>query len=153
MVSSEEKINYVTEYLTNYSSHLSALNKLGLTDAAVLFEQFAEKISTLWFDQSFHNLNVSKANYPYVDLISDNGQIFVQVSTVLDIPTKIRKTLENIKNAAEGNDEKANAANKITSIYFFVTENESLRRVKDYTSTSRIGNIDFRQSDNLISFP
>lgn len=153
MVSSEEKINYVTEYLTNYSSHLSALNKLGLTDAAVLFEQFAEKISTLWFDQSFHNLNVSKANYPYVDLISDNGQIFVQVSTVLDIPTKIRKTLENIKNAAEGNDEKANAANKITSIYFFVTENESLRRVKDYTSTSRIGNVDFRQSDNLISFP
>ena len=37
-------------------------------------------IKVFLFGQAFHNLNVDKTNYPYVDLISEDGSILIQVS-------------------------------------------------------------------------
>lgn len=91
-----EHINFIADCLTNYKIKIQALNKAGLFDSAKLFEYFALEICRLWFKQNFHNLNEIQANYPYVDLVSEDGQIYVQVSTVQDIPAKIKSTLDKI---------------------------------------------------------
>lgn len=145
-----ERINYITDYLTNYNQYMASLNKLGLTDAAILFEMFAEKVCSLWFGQAFHNLNVAKANYPYVDLISADEQIFVQVSTVQNVPAKIKNTLENIRDAVM-KDPNSNAA-RLTSVKFFVAGNDSVRKVRNYTGNDKIGNVEFQSSQDLITF-
>ena len=84
-------------------------------------------------------------NYPYVDLLSDDRQIFVQVSTAQNVPTKIKDTLENIKNG------KKEYVSDIKEVYFFVLHNESIDDVKDYAGDSRIGKIDFEQAKHLIT--
>ncbi len=59
-----------------------------------MFELFAIEGCNLWFKQKFTNLNVETSNYPYVDLISDDNKLLIQVSSVQDLPVKIKKTLE-----------------------------------------------------------
>ena len=70
-----EQINFIADCLTNYNIKIQALNKAGLFDSAKLFEYFALGSCRLWFKQNFHNLNEIQANYPYVDLVSEDGQI------------------------------------------------------------------------------
>ena len=145
MKNSAERIQFITEYIEAYEAKIKVLNKNGLFDSAKLYELFAAKVCDLWFGQDFKNLNTRTANYPYVDLISDDGLIYVQVSTVQDVPLKIKGTLEKI----EAN--KSDEFSKIQKIYFFVLNNESVAKVKDICGENKIGNIDFVKADNLIT--
>lgn len=142
---SAERIQYIVEYIVSYKAKIEALNKKGLFDTATLYEIFAQKICELWFGQKFLNLNIMKANYPYVDLISEDRDIVVQVSTTQNIPTKVKSTLEKIR------DTKSKDLQKVKKLFFFVLANDSVGRVQDYTGLSRIGNIDFKREENLIT--
>lgn len=139
-----ERIQYITNYIVNYENNIKTLNKLGLFNDATLFELFAIKCISLWFGQRFFNLNSSRANYPYVDLISSDNQIYVQVSTNQDIVNKIKSTLEKIS---------INEAYKdnLKEVYFFVLNNASISNVKDYSHDNQIGNIEFLKDKHLIT--
>lgn len=76
-------------------------NKNGLFDAAKMFELFAVEVCNVRFGQKFSNLNVETATYPYVDLISENRAFLVQISTDQDVPTKIRSTLEKMRDSKD----------------------------------------------------
>lgn len=141
---SVERIQYITDYIGNYENNIKILNKLGLFDNATLFELFAIECASLWFGQRFSNLNSTKANYPYVDLISSDNQIFVQVSTNQDIVNKIKSTLEKISSNKVYKD-------KLKEVYFFVLNNPSISNVKDYSHDNQIGNIEFLKDKHLIT--
>ncbi|MEA4923462.1 MAG: SMEK domain-containing protein [Eubacteriaceae bacterium] len=142
---SAERMQYITEYMISYKSKIENLNKNGLFDAAKLFELFAEKICKLWFGQQFKNLNDTTANFPYVDLISDDGQLYIQVSTTQNISKKIRGTLEKIR------DNKSNSNYDIKKLFFIMLADSNGTNIKDYSGSNKIGNIDFVVQDNLIS--
>ena len=103
MLFSNDRMSFITEYISAYEQKIKLANKQGLFDAAKMFELFAIEICNLWFGQEFRNLNVTSANYPYVDLISHDENLYVQVSTVIDIPTKVKKTLEKIRDSKNEN--------------------------------------------------
>lgn len=145
MRDSAERIQYIADYLSSYKAKIESLNKNGLFDAATLYELFASEVCKLWFGQSFINLNMVRPNYPYVDLVSEDGTIYVQVSTGQDIPEKVKSTLKKIKNA------KAPSYSKIRRLYFFVLGNGSIRDVPEYKGKTRIGAIDFSPEEQLIS--
>ena len=145
MRESAERVQYITEYIVSYRAKIEALNKKGLFDTATLYEIFAQKICSLWFGQKFYNLNETKANFPYVDLISEDIKLYVQVSTIQDVPAKVKSTLEKIR------DSKSSELQKVKKLFFFVLSNESVGRVKDYVGSSKIGNIDFIRDENLIT--
>ncbi|MEA4895911.1 MAG: SMEK domain-containing protein [Oscillospiraceae bacterium] len=90
MKASCERMDYIVEYLSTYENKIKAANKLGLFDAAKMFELFAQNVSALWFGQPFTNLNAEVSNYPYVDLIAEDKTVFVQVSTTQDIAQKVK---------------------------------------------------------------
>lgn len=145
MLGSNEKISFINEYINAYQSKINMANKYGLFDAAKMFELFAVHICGLWFGQKFTNLNIENSTYPYVDLVSEDNQIFVQVSTVQDIPTKIKKTLEKIR---DSDDERFLLLNKVI---FFVLSNDSIDKVQDYSGDKKIGQISFSKKENLIT--
>lgn len=145
MKNSAERIQYITDYLSSYEAKINALNKAGLLDSATLFEIFAQNICRIWFGQKFSNLNDSRSNFPYVDLISEDKKLYVQVSTTNSVPNKIKHTLEKIKN-----NESDNSKN-IEKLYFVTLSNASIKNIKDYCGESRIGKIDFKASENLIT--
>ena len=66
-----------------------------------MFELFAVEVCNVCFGQKFSNLNVETATYPYIDLISENRELLVQVSTAQDVPTKIKNTLEKIRDSKD----------------------------------------------------
>lgn len=142
---SVERIQYITEYIVSYKAKIEALNKKGLFDTATLYEMFAQKICEIWFGQKFLNLNTTRANFPYVDLISEDNKLYVQVSTTQDIPTKVKSTLEKIR------DSKSNELEDVKKLFFFVLTNESVDRVRNFTGASRIGEIEFAKTENLIT--
>lgn len=145
MLDSEIKINYISEYISAYESKIKLLNSEGLFDAAKLFELFAIEVGSLYFGQRLENLNIEKFNYPTVDLISEDKTFYVQVSTVKDIPSKIKYTLEKIKNSNNQN------LKDIKRVIFFVLNNESVSNVTDYIYENQIGNIPFTRKDNLVT--
>lgn len=145
MNNSVERIKYLTKYILNYESKIKAFNKLGLFDEAKMFELFAIEVCKLYFLCDFSNLNFVRNNYPCVDLISDSKDLYVQVSTSENVPTKIKNTLLNIKNS--DNQE----IKKIKKIYFLVLNNDSIGKVKDYTGKNKIGKISFEKNKNLIT--
>lgn len=145
MLNSTDRINFISNYIGNYETKIKLLNGNGLFDAAKLFELFAQEVCKLWFGKSFHNLNEIKANYPYVDLLSDDNNIYVQVSTSKDLPTKIKSTLEKIKK------DKKKQFKELRQVYFFVLNNESVTQVKDFSGASKIGNVDFIKEKHLIT--
>ena len=145
MRDSAERIQFIAGYLSSYKSKIESLNKNGLFDAATLYELFASEVCRLWFGQSFKNLNTIRANYPYVDLVSEDETIYVQVSTGQDILRKVKSTLEKIKNS------KDHTFSKIRTLYFFVLGNDSIDDVPEYAGDERIGNIDFYPDTHLIS--
>ena len=141
MKGSIERIGFIIEYISAYESKIKLANKCGLFDEAHLFELFALKICELWYGKKFLNLNTIKKNYPCVDLISDDGTVYVQVSTQTDIMSKIRGTLQAL--------DKSNAPElaNVTSPVFFVLSQESESSVKDFT----VGKYSFVSASNLIS--
>lgn len=145
MRDSNVRVSYITEYITSYEAKIKALNKNGLFDSARLFELFAIEICKLWFKQDFYNLNNENINYPYVDLVSKDKTIFVQVSTQQNLANKIKTTLKNI------NENKSEKIAKIKSVYFFVLNNDCVDKVVDYSGDEKIGNIEFKKSEHLIT--
>lgn len=145
MLNSKERISFIIEYMSAYKEKIEMANKCGLFDAAKMFELFAIEICNLWFGQKFRNLNVETANYPYIDLISENIELLVQVSTIKDVPAKIKATLEKIRDSI---DKKYSVVNNVV---FFVLSNDSIDRVKEYSGDNQIGNISFTIKDNLIT--
>ena len=145
MLHSNDRMNFIIEYMTSYEEKIEMANINGLFDAAKMFELFAIEVCNIWFGQNFHNLNVETANYPYIDLISENKEFLVQVSTTQDVPTKIKCTLEKIK------DSRNPQYSKINNIVFFVLGNDSISKIKEYTGDNQIGRISFTVKDNLIT--
>ena len=145
MKDSAERIQYITEYIVSYKAKIEALNKKGLFDTATLYEIFAQKICAIWFGQKFSNLNSIKANFPYVDLLSEDKKLYVQVSTIQDVPAKVKSTLEKIR------DSKSKELQGVNELFFFVLSNDSVGNVKDFTGASRIGKIEFVKDKNLIT--
>ena len=145
MLNSTERIDFISDYIGSYESKIKLLNKNGLFDAAKLFELFAQEVCKLWFGQAFQNLNEIKQNYPYVDLLSNDGNIYVQVSTAQNLPTKIKSTLEKIR------DDKRKRFKNLKQVFFFALNKESVDDIKDFYGTSKIGNIDFIQKKHLIT--
>lgn len=91
------KVNYIAEYLSSYQAKVATLNSLGLFDEAKHFEIFAIQLARLWLNKDFKNCNETRSNEPYVDLVSEEGDIYIQVSTDSTPGTKIRKTIEKIE--------------------------------------------------------
>lgn len=145
MKESVERIQYITDYIVGYKTKIESLNRNGLFDAATLYEIFAQKICEIWFGQKFSNLNLARANFPYVDLISEDNELYVQVSTTQNIPEKIKSTLEKIRDDNSGNLE------NVKKVYFFVLSNQSVAKVRDYAGASQIGQIEFIKKENLIT--
>lgn len=145
MRDSAKRIKYIADYLHSYKSEIESLNKNGLFDTATLYELFAAEVCKMWFGQGFTNLNTVRSNYPYVDLVSDDGEIYVQVSTGQDIPRKVKSTLENIEKS------KNPSFSEINTLYFFLLGNDSIKDVPEYKGESRIGAIDFSPEEHLIS--
>lgn len=142
---SVERIQYISDYIVGYKTKIESLNRKGLFDTATLYEIFAQKICEIWFGQKFLNLNLTRANFPYVDLVSEDNKLYVQVSTNQNIPEKIKSTLEKIRDDNSGNLE------NVKKLYFFVLSNESVAKVRDYTGPSQIGQIAFTKKENLIT--
>ena len=140
-----DRMSFITDYMSAYKAKIELLNEKGLFDAAKMFELFALEICKLYFKQNFYNLNTIKPNFPIFDLISEDETIYVQVSTEKYIPSKIKKTLEKLK------DSKDPKLQKLNNAYFFMLDNSSVRKVIDLTGTSQIGNISFVRTKNLIT--
>ena len=145
MMNSPERINFIAEYLTGYENKIKALNSRGLYDAAKMFELFALEVCKLWFGVSFKNLNETKPNFPFVDLVSEDGTIYCQVSTRENVPQKIKETLTKLAHSNGDNSK------KISSLYFFVLNNDSMDKVKDYVGENRIGRFEFYKGKHLIT--
>lgn len=145
MIGSSERINFIADYTSSYETKIRALNSNGLFDSAKMFELFAQEVCALYFKQKFTNLNSRAINYPYVDLVSEDGKTYCQVSTCADLPAKIKDTLIKIRDTNDGK------LKEIRNLYFFVLNNGSVSNVKDFTGDNRIGNIDFRKDENLIT--
>ena len=145
MLNSNERMGFIIEYMSSYDEKIKMANKNGLFDAAKMFELFAIEVCNVWFGQKFSNLNDETATYPYVDLISENRELLVQVSTVQDVPTKIKTTLEKIR------DSKDKKCSDLKNIIFFVLSNNSIDNVREYSGDNQIGSISFTIKDNLIT--
>ena len=145
MLNSAERMDYICGYIAAYENKIKIANKQGLFDAAKMFELFAANVCTLWFGQSFKNLNSDTSTYPYVDLISEDQKQFVQVTTTLDLVSKVKKTLEKLR------DSKDPRVSNVNNIIFFVLHNDNVDRVPNYTGSDIIGRIPFTRKDNLIS--
>ena len=145
MKNSNERIQFIANYISAYEENIKSLNNNGLFDSAKLFELFAIRVGGLYLGQKLFNLNIDTYTYPCVDLISEDKNTYIQVSTVKDIPSKIKLTLEKIK------DSKLEEINNLKNIKFFVLNNESVDKVKDYTGDDKIGNISFVKANDLIT--
>ena len=142
---SNERIQFIANYISAYEENIKSLNNNGLFDSAKLFELFAIRVGGLYLGQKLFNLNIDTYTYPCVDLISEDKNTYIQVSTVKDIPSKIKLTLEKIK------DSKLEEITNLKNIKFFVLNNESIDKVKDYTGDDKIGNISFVKANDLIT--
>jgi len=142
---SDMRIQFISDYISAYEQKIKLLNNNGLFDSAKLFELFAIEVGSLYLGQRFGNLNVNTYTYPCVDLISADGQTYIQVSTTKDIPAKIKTTLEEIK------DSKRSEINSLTNVKFIVLNNESVDKVKDYTGKDLIGSVPFTKANDLIT--
>ena len=145
MKKSDERIQFIADYISAYEAKIKLLNINGLFDAAKLFELFAIEVGGLYFGQRFSNLNMDTYTYPCVDLISENKQTYIQVSTAEKIPKKIKTTLENIR------DSKRVEINTLIDVKFFMLNNDSVDKVKDYIGNDQIGGIPFTKANDLIT--
>lgn len=145
MKESDKRIGYISDYISAYEEKIRLLNSKGLFDNAKLFELFAMEACKIIFDEDFTNLNLNTFTYPHVDLISKSKKMYVQVSTVRDVPAKIRKTLEGIR------DSKNPELKSVEIIKFFMLNNDSVTKVKDFVGDKQIGDIPFVKEKDLIT--
>lgn len=95
MKEKDEQITYIVDYLNSYKRKITYLNKRGLFNAAKFFEDFASEVLFLYFNKKFHNLNGDGFSFECVDLISEDGETFCQVSTCKNVPSKLIRRLRN----------------------------------------------------------
>lgn len=145
MLYSTNKLNFVKNYIKSYENTIKVLNKSGNFSEAKIFENFALKICEFVFGESFVNMNVYKSNYPYVDLFCPSKNLYVQVSTVNDVPNKIVKTLSKIQKS------KKKEFKNIKRLVFFVLNNESIQNLKSYKGKNKIGKISFDAKKDVIT--
>lgn len=145
MLNSNDRMDYICRYMSAYENKIKMANKQGLFDAAKMFELFASGVCALWFGQPFKNLNTDTSTYPYVDLISEDRLLFIQVTTAQDLASKIKATLEKIR------DSKDKRISNLKNVVFFALHNESVNRIPDYTGDNLIGSIPFTKRDHLIT--
>ena len=95
MKNSADRIRFITDYIFSYERKIKELNKQGLFNDAKMFEIFTSKVGQLYLGLSkpLINLNIETSTYPCVDLFSEDGNIYCQVSTCQNVPAKIEKTL------------------------------------------------------------
>ena len=96
MLNSADRMSFIIEYISAYEEKIKLANNNCLFDNAKLFEVFAIEICNIWFNQKFSNLNDVKPNFSYVDLISADKKLYVQVTTNQNVPQKIKNTLKKI---------------------------------------------------------
>lgn len=138
----KEEIRYLLDFLTTYKTKIKALNSVGLFDEAKLFEGFAIDVCNILFSgRSFKNLNESKPNFPYFDLISSDEEIYVQVSTQKNCIGKIKKTLENYASGSFLHN------SNVKTIKFFLLEKCNLKTIKSKT----IKGIKFVKTKDIIT--
>ena len=143
MKDSVQRMEYITDYLTGYEFKIKQCNKSGLLDSAKMYELFALELCQIIFAKTFVNLNKEVSNYPYVDLVSSDNDLFVQVTTCQDINTKIKKTLDNLKTTDK--------CHGIKRIVFFVLGEESKEKIKNQTIVIRNETIEFNVESDIIS--
>ncbi len=143
MKDSVQRLEYITDYLTGYEFKIKQFNKSGLLDSAKMYELFALELCQIIFAKTFVNLNKEVSNYPYVDLVSSDNDLFVQVTTCQDINTKIKKTLDNLKTTDK--------CHGIKRIVFFVLGEESKEKIKNQTIVIRNETIEFNVESDIIS--
>lgn len=94
-------IQEISDLLIQFSKEVKDKGKLKLTDINILSEDVLVPIFSIVYDTNFKNLNNEKANYPGIDLASDEHIIYggsakniaIQVTSSNDI-NKIKKTLK-----------------------------------------------------------
>ncbi len=145
MKDSDKRIQFIADYISAYEEKIKLLNINGLFDSAKLFELFAIEVGGLYWDLQLSNLNVDTYTYPCVDLISADNKTYIQVSTVKDIPSKIKTTLEHIR------DSKQVEMHTLTNVKFMVLNNDSVDKVKDYVGKDQIGCISFIKANDLVT--
>gem|GEM_PF-286449 len=145
MKESDQRMRYIADYISSYEEKIHLLNSKGLFDTAKLFELFALEICRIIFNKGFLNLSIYTFTYPHVDLISEDGELYVQVSTAKDIPSKIKNTLEDIR------DSKKKEISNVKTLKFFMLNNDSVNKVKNYKDKNQIGNISFDKDKDLIT--
>ena len=145
MLYSRDKFKFVSNYIKSYENTIKILNKNGDFSEAKMFENFANKICEFMFNEKFIDLNTYKPNYPYVDLLAENSNLYVQVSTQNDVPAKVENTLKKISKS------KKKEFKRIRRLVFFVLNNDSIKDVKSFMGKNKIGNISFNNKRDVIS--
>jgi hypothetical protein len=145
VIESDKRIKFIAEYISAYEEKIKLLNSNGLFDAAKLFELFAIEVGSLYFGQKLSNLNVETFTYPCVDLVSEDKKTYIQVSTVKNIHSKIKSTLESIR------DSERPEIKAITNVKFFLLNNDSVNKVKNHIGKAQIGNVPFNKVFDLIT--
>ncbi len=141
MINSDERIGFITTYISAYEEKIKLLNKGGLFNAAKLFELFAVEVGSLYLGYKLKNLNIDTFAFPHVDLVTEDDETYIQVSTANDIPAKIKSTLDGISKSDK------EYFKKIKNVKFIVLNNESVDQVNDFT----IGNLSFCKNVDLIT--
>lgn len=145
MLNSNERLDRIKHYLAQYVTQINLGNDVGLFDGAKMLELFAQEVCRIWFCQEFNNLNLIQNDYPYVDLVSYDKKIYVQVTTAKDLNTKIRETLKKISESTEP------VFQEIRNLYFFVHEVPVDINIINRIGKNRIGSINFDAGTHLIT--
>jgi hypothetical protein len=94
-------INRITELFLQFSNEVRDKGKLKMNDINILAEDVLVPILSIAYDTDLNNLNTEKANYPGIDLATDeyvtyggpNKKIAFQITSTKNID-KIRKTIK-----------------------------------------------------------
>nr|BFD61105.1 hypothetical protein CKG001_32120 [Bdellovibrio sp. CKG001] len=89
----EELLKSISEDLHIFESKVLSSNDLFMLDRAKLAEDFYACLFTLIYGRDFLNTNYLRANFPAIDLASQNLKTSVQVTSSLD-KTKYKETVE-----------------------------------------------------------
>ncbi len=141
MIDSDERFGFISTYISAYEEKIKLVNKEGLFNSAKLFELFAIEVGSLYLGYGLKNLNIDMFTFPHVDLVAEDEETYIQVSTVNDIPSKIKSTLEGISKSDK------EYVKKIKKVKFILLNNESVDKVNDLT----IGNLSFCKDTDLIT--
>ncbi len=98
MITQEECLKKISDYLAYLKNVIEFRNEAGLYDLNTVSESFYGNLINLFYDWSLENANNSNKNSPAIDLIDSNNRIAIQVTSD-NSSEKIKHTInEFIKN-------------------------------------------------------